>query len=256
MATDILTTIKKIAKQLARAQRLQHSTVLEIVARELGKPNWRGLTEAHKQGWRPTAVQIESLTNLLSDYAEPRPLVGTGDGADLASLGEGLVFTRWLPEGVTPMDADEIHGELDGIPFYLLGDDFSVCIGTQGWEISLDQPPSAIPRARRLKGRIKTIEQFDPVFIERATLLLRIRARRMHAEVSRDWPRRATMPDKNGRALHPLRQELSAEWHCLHCDGVHNGRTMAGNLWHCTDCGATPIDIFQVPWWNGAEQTV
>jgi hypothetical protein len=48
----------------------------------------------------------------------------------------------------------------------------------------------------------------DPAFIERVTQLLTIHARRMHAEVARQWSRRSTMP---GRALHPLDRGLSAE---------------------------------------------
>ena len=156
---------------------------------------------------------------------------------------------------MAPIEADEIDGTLDGYPFYLVGDEFSVAIGSQGWEIILDQPPSAKPEVRRLGGRVKSVAALDPSFVERAMQLLTIRARRMHAEIASQWARRSTMPDREGRALHPLGRGLAAEWHCLHCDGVHDGRTMAGNLWHCTDCGATPIDIFSEPFWTGAKQS-
>jgi rubrerythrin len=107
----------------------------------------------------------------------------------------------------------------------------------------------------RLGGRVKSVAALDPAFIERAAQLLTIRARRMYAEVACQRPRRSTMPDQKGRALHPLDRGLSAEWHCLHCDGAHDGRTMAKNLWHCPDCGATPIDIFPEPFWNGTKQS-
>ncbi|MGF6175162.1 hypothetical protein [Ensifer sp. 4252] len=63
MATDILTIIKSVAKRFAHAQRVQHIAALEIIARELGKPNWRGLAASYKQGWRPD--QMESLERLL-----------------------------------------------------------------------------------------------------------------------------------------------------------------------------------------------
>ncbi|MBZ7924370.1 hypothetical protein LAC81_26955 [Ensifer adhaerens] len=253
MATDTLTTLKSLAKKLARLRCLQHIDALELVAREVGKANWRGLAEAYKQGWRPDPRQIEQLQNLLS------VIVGTS-GADqteeLSAFDDRLVFTHWLPVGVKPMEADELHGELDGHKFYLVGDEFSVAFGSQGWEILLDQPPSAKPELRRLEGRVKSVAVLDPAFIECATQLLTIRARRMHMEVASDWPRRSTMPDKQGRARHPLDRGLADKWYCLHCDGVHDGRTMAMNLWHCTGCGATPIDIFLEPFWSGVKQPV
>lgn len=254
MAFDILNTLRYTAKKLARMRCIQHIEALETVARELGQPNWRVLTEASKQGWRPTAEQLDNAEKLLSDYVDPNATSGIDQDAEIAALGDRLVFTRWVPEHLKPMEADEIYGELDGQKFYIGGDEFSVAIGSQGWEISLDQPPSAKPELRRLGGRVKSVEALEPAFIERATQLLTIRARRMHAEVASDWPRRSTMPDKKGRAQHPIGRGLSAEWHCLHCDAVHDGRTMARNLWHCTDCGATPIDIFAEPFSDDVEE--
>lgn len=255
MATDILATIKSFAKRLARAHRLQHIAALEIAARELSKPNWRGLAEAYKQGWRPTTKQMQSLEDLFLDRVDTYSAAATGQSFDLSVLGDGLAFTRCVPDHVQPMEADEIHGELDGHTFYMVGDEFSVAIGSQGWEIRLDQAPSSKPQVMRLGGRVKSVAALDPAVIERATQLLTIRARRMYAEVACQWPRRSTMPDQKGRALHPMDRGLSAEWHCLHCDGAHDGRTMAKNLWHCPDCGATPIDIFPEPFWNGTKQS-
>ncbi|MEO7222424.1 MAG: hypothetical protein ABIY37_08120 [Devosia sp.] len=252
MTIDTLTAIKISAKRLGRAQRLQHFAALEIVARKLGQPHWRGLAEAYKHGWRPTTDQMDHL--LPDDLNASVPGAGN-ETSELDVLGNSLVFTRWAPDDVAPMDADETHGELDGHPFYLVGDDFSVAIGSQGWEITLDQSPSATPMIRRLGGLVESIEALDPTFVERATQLVKVRARRMHAEVASAWPRRSTMPDREGRTQHPLGRGLSAEWHCLHCSGVHDGRTMAKTLWHCPDCGATPIDIFAEPFWNGTQQT-
>ena len=255
MTTNTLTNLKSFAKRLARLQRLQHIAALEIVARELGKPNWRGLAEAFKQGWRPTAEQIESLQDLPSNYVDMRSAADADHKAILSALGDSLVFTSWMPDGDNPMEADEVHGELDGHKFYLAGDEFGVAFGSQGWEISLDQPPSAKPELRRLGGRVKSVAALDPVFIKRAIQLLKIRAHGMHAKVASDWPRRSTMPDKKGRAMHPLQRGLSAEWHCLHCDGVHDGCAMAENLWHCPICQATPLDIFKEPFWNGVKKS-
>ncbi len=84
------------------------------------------------------------------------------------------------------MEADEVHGVLDGHSFYLVGDEFSVALGSQGWEILLDQAPSAKPELLRLGGRVKSVAALEPAFIERATQLLMIRAQRMHSQVASD----------------------------------------------------------------------
>ncbi|CAN7506880.1 hypothetical protein [Neorhizobium sp. LjRoot104] len=252
MATEPLDTLKLIAKRLARAQQLPHIAALEIVACEAGKSNWRSLAEAYKQGWRPSPQKLESLKANIGTQSVP----GARKNASPHGLGEGLVFSRCVPDHVEPLEADEIHGELDGHTFYLVGSEYSVAFGSQGWEIELEQAPSAKPKVRRVGLRAKSATALDPVFIERATKLLTIRARRMHAEIASDWPRRSTQPDHKGRALHPLGRGLSAEWHCLHCDGTHDGNTMAKNLWHCPDCGASPIDIFREPFFDVIEPSV
>ncbi len=243
MAIDTLNMLKLAAKRLPRERRIKHIESLEIVASAMGQPHWRRLAEAYKRGWRPTPAQMEKLPDLLSE--------STG-AVDLSAYGDALTFTNWVPEDAKPMEADELHGELDGQKFYLAGDEFEVAFGSQGWEITLDQAPSAKPQLKRLGGRVKSVAALDPAFIERATYLLKMRARRMYAAVAADWPRRSTMSDQEGRAAHPLGRGLSAEWHCLHCDGVHDGRVMATNLWHCTSCGATPLGIFPTPFWNEA----
>ncbi len=253
MTTDNLILLKSLGKRLARAQRVPHMEALDCIARRLGKPYWRALSEAHKKGWAPSPEQLADVKEFV-DNAIASDGLNTRDAA-LAAFGDSLRFTRWAPEHVAPMDADEIHGELDGQMFYLVGDAFEVGFGSQGWEIILDQSPAAKPELRRLGGRVKSVASLDPTFIERATQLLRIRAQRMHAEVAADWPRRSTKPDQRGRALHPLGRGLAATWYCLHCDGVHDGATMAKTLWHCPDCGATPIDVFPTPFWDPIKTT-
>lgn len=254
MTTDTLITLKSLGKRLARAQRLPHIKALDNIARHLGHQYWRALAEAHKQGWAPSPEQLASAKQLVDDAVPAATGISSRESA-LDTFGDALRFTRWVPQDVAPMDADEVHGELDGRTFYLVGDNFSVAIGSQGWEITLDQSPAAKPQLRRLGGRVKSVASLEPSFIELATQLLRIRAQRMYAEVAADWPRRSTKPDKQGRALHPLNRELAATWYCLHCDGVHDGATMAKTLWHCPECGATPIDIFAEPFWNPVKQS-
>lgn len=254
MTTDSLMTLKSLGKRLARAQRLPHMEALDNIARRLGKPYWRAIAEAHKQGWAPSPEQLAGARRFVNDAVQQAGSISSRETA-LKAFGDGLRFTRWVPGDVAPMDGDEIHGELDGQTFYLVGDEFSVAIGSQGWEIILEQSPAAKPELRRLGGRVRSVTSLEPAFIERATQLLRIRAERMYAKVAADWPRRSTKPDKQGRALHPLDRGLAATWYCLHCDGVHDGATMAKALWHCPDCGATPIDIFPEAFWSPAKQS-
>ncbi|WP_169196981.1 hypothetical protein [Devosia sp. MC1541] len=249
MSSDIITTLKYLAHRRRRAKGLSHTDSLDQVAVELGQPHWRELAEAHKRGWTPDPAKVAQLeAGTIHETLATR-----ADYTALAqdALGDGLTFTRWEPEDVSPMEADQIFGHLDGVEFYIAGDEFEVALGVQGWEILLDQPPKAKPQLKRLGGRVKSVDALDPAFVERATKLLRIRARRMHAEVAADWPVASTLPDEEGRALHPLSDVLSAEWYCLHCDGKHDGHAMSRNLWHCPDCGATPIDMFPEPFWNG-----
>lgn len=182
--------------------------------------------------------------------ASPSRLAIRPNGA----LGDGLSFSRWSPEDSTPLEANEAYGELDGHSFYLSGDDFSVAIGDRGWEITVDHAPVSKPIVTVMDRHRKTLPIHNEAFRARATQLLEIRARRMHAEVASAWPRRSTMPDRTGKVQHPL-GGLAAKWHCLHCDGVHDGRTIAQNLWHCPTCAAAPIDIFMDPFWNGAKRS-
>lgn len=230
MSSDIITTLKYLANRLGRARGLSHTDGLNLVATELGKPHWPDLVEAHKRGRTPDPGEIARLeATAIHETLSARP---DYTALALEALGDGLTFTRWEPASGKPMDANEIFGRLDGVDFYLVGDEFELGLGALGWEILIVQAPKAKPVLKRLGGRVKSVEALDPGFVERATKLLLIRARRMHAEVADDWPVASTMPDEQGRAEHPLGNGLSAEWHCLHCDGKHDGHAMARNLWH------------------------
>ncbi|MER8400415.1 hypothetical protein [Mesorhizobium sp. M1348] len=248
-----LDDIKAVAKRLARARRIQHIVALEHVAVALGQTHWRGLTEAHKQGWRPSAEQLKGLKCLF--MAGAPPINGVMASSDIESvygvMGDSLTFTRWVPEDVSPLDAEQLYGTLNGEAFCLLGDEFEVAIAGRGWEITVDQAPWATPVVRVTDRRIKAMPVTNEAFRARAIQILEIRARRMHAEVAADWPRRSTMPDYKGRVKHPLSGGVAAHWYCLHCDNRQEGRSLALNLWHCPDCRASPIDIYIKPFWRG-----
>jgi hypothetical protein len=93
----------------------------------------------------------------------------------------------------------------------------------------------------------------DPDFVEAAVRILSWKADQVRASIARDWPRRSTKPDAQGCVRHPIRGSVAATWSCLHCDGDISGAALAANLWHCPECGATPIDLFEVPFWRDAE---
>ena len=239
---NTLTLIKSAAKRVAHARGVAHVEGLNLVAIDLGHPHWPALMSASERGWDLTPDQLFRIGQMVRDDETALALI---------TLGPGLVFTRWEPADDATLEYEAIHGILDGEEFYIAGDEFEVCIGLQGWEITLDQAPSAKPERRRLGKPVKSVDALDPTLVERATTLLKIRARRMHAEVVADWPENSTHPDADGNVVHPLRGGFGKEWHCLHCDAVIAGPKLAANLWHCPECGATPIDIFSTPWWLG-----
>ena len=119
----------------------------------------------------------------------------------------------------------------------------------KGWHIQLDETPSAEPVIEVTDRRFKSNPIRDPEFVEEALRVAKAYAERVRAHMSTEWPRRTTKPDADGMALHPLGRGLSSKWFCLHCDGEFTGSDMARNLWHCPDCSATPIDIFDSPFW-------
>lgn len=70
--------------------------------------------------------------------------------------------------------------------------------------------------------------------------------------IAKDWGHTSMQPDKDGRVKHPLSGDVSGEWYCLRCDGLSTGAEMAGNMWHCPKCSATPLDLFKEPFWKVA----
>lgn len=243
---ESLDFIKNLSKKLARARRIKRSIALDVTAQQLGYPHWNALTAAHKKGWRPTSTQIETLMEII---ATVNPLKAKeADGAGLAFShvpGITLVASIRQPKD-TPADyfsAEEILGELDGHKFRLRVDFDDVIMEGRGWQIVIPEAPSASPEICVTDRRIKSNPILDEDFHDKALRVAQIRAEQVRARIASDWPRRSTVPDADGNVQHPLFGGVADEWFCFHCDQVFSGRQMAGNLWHCPACSASPIDI-------------
>ena len=224
-----LHTIKTTAKRIARAQRIAHHEALDLIAQELQHPHWRALTVAWGKGWRPSKSQMEMLP-------------------DFEAVGRPYSLSKSTGDEAEPLA--KYTGEIDGHP-YSIEIDFEVVMAGRGWTILIEQAPSDTPYIE-IDRRMKNNPIEDSGFRARALEIANNAAEELRARIAADWPRRSTKPDAEGCALHPLRGELSSEWHCLHCDGEFTGTEMAANMWHCPQCSATPIDIFGEPFWRAA----
>jgi hypothetical protein len=221
-----LQSLRTIAKRLARMSRIAHHEALDLISKQLGQAHWNALTTAWQKGWRPDSGMLEELiTPKESADADVMaiPVVGIGLGA-------------------------EDHGTINGHP-YALEIDFEVLMGGNGWSILLEHAPSEKPQ-------IEVYDDSDdnPIldleFRAKALAICYEAAERLRARISVDWPRRSTMPDADGQAQHPLFKGVASKWYCLHCDAESSGPQMAGNMWHCPKCNATPIDMFVEPFWR------
>ncbi|TCU21798.1 hypothetical protein EV130_110142 [Rhizobium azibense] len=223
--------LKTIAKRYARTRRIAHFEALDVVANELDHQHWRALTVAWEKGWRPSPAQWENMERLSQEVAPPKK-----------SEGEPKLPFFLFPE--------ETQGSIDGHD-YTLSVAFEVLMGGDGWSILVEQAPSEAPQIA-IYRRAKDNPILDLAFREKALAIAQAAAEGLRSRIAADWPRRSTKPDAEGHALHPLRSELSKEWHCLHCNGAFSGAQMAANMWHCPECSATPIDIFGHPFWEAA----
>ena len=222
-----LQSLKEKAKRIARAKRIAHHEALDLVARHLKQPHWNALTAAWDKGWRPDSGDVVSLSTAEKTI--------DADVMAIPVLGIG--------------GAVEEHGVIDGHP-YRLEIDFEVHMAEIGWwSISVEHAPSKAPEIE-IYNLSETNPILDPVFKSKALTICHNAVERLRARIAADWPRRSTKPDADGQTQHPLSNGIASRWYCLHCDGESTGAQMAGNMWHCPKCNATPIDIFISPFWK------
>jgi len=217
---DTLEFYRIAAKQLARARRIPHHKALDIIAQEIGQPHWVALTRKWEAGWRPIADNGRS--NASSTEVE----------AD--SLG----------------DPGEAQGQIDGHSYWLADNGGDIVVYGRGWEVIVGEAPSQKPVTRATNRRLKMNPILDVEFARKAQELAQAAAEETRERIAADWPRRSTKASADGEVRHPLTKVVAKTWHCLHCDGTFSGPAMAANMWHCPACSATPIDIFDTPFWK------
>lgn len=257
--TESLDFIKNLSKKLARSRRIKRFIALDVTAQQLGYPHWNALTAGYKKGWRPSSTQIETLNGLVDAVNPLRAKVAGAAGWSAFSGVPGimLIASRTLTrDKADPFSAEEILGELDGHKFRLRVDFDDVIMEGRGWRIVVPEAPSASPEISVTDRRVKSNPILEEDFHHKALRVAQIRTEQVRARIASDWPRRSTVPDAGGNVQHPLFGGVADKWFCFHCDQVFSGRQMAGNLWHCPACSASPIDIHpadEQSQWNNEE---
>lgn len=251
---ESLDTLRTLAKKLARTRRIKHFSALELVAQQLGYPHWNALTADHKKGWHPSSTHIAAIQGLVH-AANPlsAKTLGTTTVDPLSQI-PGIALKATSSQPKNPADAfsaEDVLGELDGFQFHLSVVLDDVIIEGRGWRIVVPEAPSASPEISVTDRRIKSNPILEESFAKKALRAAQIRAEQVRARIATDWPRRSTLPDPNGHVEHPLFGDVSDKWFCLHCDEASTGKQMAENFWHCSSCGASPIDIHMSRWWRG-----
>lgn len=229
-----LQNIRTSAKRYARAKRIKQVEALDLVAVELGFPNWVKLIAANKNGWRPSSEQTASIEAYVADTLPPP------------------VFLEGNAEAMTRQSAyfaDAEEGSIGRHAYRLqeiLGD---VIIAGAGWSITVPENPRAVPTVRTYVAPEEDCPVRDPAFLQSALTIAQIRADQVRGAISTDWSRRSTLPDIHGVVRHPLGEAESDVWFCFHCDAKITGAQIAENIWHCPRCGASPIEIFETAFW-------
>ena len=231
--------LKAVAKKIARSKRVDHHVALNLVAKELGYANWYALWGSHKAGWQPSPEDLMTAELLL------------------AKINPSSVRDPGAPDEIALMFGDpggENAAHIGENPYRIDVDMDDVFMRGRGWLVHVPEAPSRPPVVQVTDRRFKTNPIHDAAFVEKALKIANAKAEQVRARIASDWPRRATRPDADGLAVHPLSGEEGDTWHCLHCDGQAPSKAMAANLWHCPDCHAAPIDIFSGPWWLGDDE--
>lgn len=227
--------LKALAKRYARANRIAQHQALDLIAGELDFPSWTKFIAAGKKGWQIATDQMEGLEAFVK---RPVPAATFRNG-EPETMNRRFVYLEEAEQGMIGDHAYRLQVVLH-----------DVIIAGEGWSITVPENPGAIPIVETLTDQSGERPVLDPEFLETALRLARDRAAQVRAEISTDWPRRSTKPDLDRVVRHPLSHVESDMWFCVHCNGKITGAQIAQNLWHCPGCGASPLDIFDTPFWS------
>jgi len=232
--TYYLKKLKELSKRYARAQQVPLHKARDTVAEVLGFSHWNDVTKAHRAGWAPTKEHVSTVESLL---VEALP----GDKAG------GPRFGSFFSDSV--FETDVHHGTIDGHEYSISASMGDVHMYGTGWHLYVPEAPNGEPRLEIAKQIEHEAPVYEATFQQEALNIAVKRAEQVRAGIASDWPRRSTKPDKDGLVRHPINGAESDNWFCLHCDTSITGEQIAKSLWHCPRCDATPLDIFESPWW-------
>ena len=230
--------LKTVAKRIARSKRIDHHDALDLVAREIGFSSWYALTTKYKKGYRVSAEDLQRA-DALSKRINP------------AASAEDGQTDRCLQMFGNP--GGEGGGYIGPHPYTFDVEMGDVRMWGRGWCIKVFEAPSRPPIIELTNKQSEANPIRNPEFVARAIAVATAKVEQVRARISSDWPRRSTKLDAKGRALHPLHRGLSDTWYCLHCDARLSAEDVAANLWHCPTCSASPLDIFNLPFWRQSE---
>lgn len=228
-----LSSLRRLAKRYARANRISLHQALDLLAGELGFVSWTKLVSTSKKDWIPSPEQMASVEAFV-------------EGALPANFQAG--HPEAMAQRLAYLDNAE-HGMIGDHPYRLQVALHDVIMVGDGWSITVPESPGARPIVQTVTENDRKCPVFELGFLQKALSLVRDRAARDRGEISTDWPRRSTKPDLDGVVRHPLWGRESDAWFCLHCSGKITGIQIAQNLWHCPGCGAAPLDIFDTAFW-------
>lgn len=232
--TNSLHTIKTLAKRYARAKKLPLHRALDLVAAELKFPHWNALVSASKEDWHPTSEGIATVQDLLSQT------LPTYEVKHSTREAMALRFKS---------DETAENGKIDDHSFRIFEAVGDVYLIGEGWSIHVREAPNAPPKVEIAEQSDPSNPIHDPAFLRKALQTAATRSEQVRAGIAMDWPRRSTKPDAKGRVRHPLFGSDSDSWFCLHCNSAITGRQIADSLWHCPECKASPLDIFESAFW-------
>lgn len=229
-----LRRLKGMGKRYARATRIALHEAFDLIANELGFPDWTKLIAASKKGWQADAAQITSVEAFV---ARPLPTARFQQG-DPEAMQQRLAYLGHTENTIAghSFRIEEIFRDV-----FLAGD---------GWSIRVPENPAAIPVVEYFTDNQAECPIFDPEFLQAVLEIARARSLQVAAETAVQWPRRSTKPDHNGVVRHPFGVAESNIWFCISCNGQMTGAQIADNLWHCPGCGSSPIDIFATAFWS------
>jgi len=226
--------LKIIAKRYARANMIAQHRSLDLIAGQLGFPNWVKLLAAGKTGW---LVKPEKMAKVEA-FSAAMPTTSPGYQGAAEAMAGRFTHLENADAGMIGEHPYRLHDILNDT--VLSGD---------GWSIRVPENPGAAPIVENYSADGVSCPVLDREFLNAALEVARSRAARVRRGIATDWPRRSTKPDLDGIVRHPLSGRESPIWFCYHCDGKITGAQMAENLWHCPGCGASPLDIYDSAFW-------